>query len=137
PGGRAVSGQFVDRVRVTLTVSFEVPDEKGAARNVFYRSSAEAVSLEGGRATFRFYIPPEVMRRDKLRTDVKYYAVEIEAAGKPQPLGRNSASGAFSSADSVRNFLSQANAQGAVNDGVMVPQYLSPFAYETRLPAPS
>lgn len=137
PGGRAVSGQFVDRVRVTLTISFELPDEKGAARNVFYRSSAEAITLEGGRSTFRFYLPPEVVRRDKLRTDVKYYAVEIEAAGQAQPFTRHSASGSFSSEVSVRNFLSQAGSQGAPNDGVMIPQYLTPFAYEARLSAPN
>ena len=137
PGGRAVSGQFVDRVRVTLTISFELPDEKGANRNVFYRSSAEAVTLEGGRSTFRFYLPPEVVRRDKLRTDVKFYAVEIEAAGQPQPLSRHSASSSFTSEASVRNFLSQASSQGSVNDGVMLPQHLTPFAYEARLSAPN
>jgi hypothetical protein len=137
PGGRAVSGQFVDRVRVTLTVSFEVPDEKGGNKNVFYRSSAEAITLEGGRSTFRFYIPPEVVRRDKLRNDVKFFVVEIEAAGQQQPLARGNASTSFTSAESIRNFLSRANSEGAVNDGVMLPQHLTPFAFETRLPAPS
>jgi hypothetical protein len=137
PGGRAVSGQFVDRARVSLTISVEVPDERAGNRTVFYRSSAEAVTLEGGRASFRFYLPPEVVRRDRLRTDVRFFVVELEAGGQPQPLTRSSASTGFTSADSIRNFLSRANSEGAANDGVMLPQHLTPFATEARLRAPS
>lgn len=137
PGGRAVSGQFVDRVRATLSLGLEASDEKGQKRMVFHRASAEAVTLEGGKSNFRFYLPPEVVRRDKLRPDVKYYAVELEAAGQPQAPVKASASSDFTSAESIKNFLSKVGAEAGPNEGVMVPQYLSPFAFDSQRRAPS
>ncbi len=137
PGGRAISGQFVDRARVSLTIMIEAPGEGSATRTVFYRSSAEAATLEGGRASFRFYLPPEILRRDRLRTDVRFFVVELEAGGQAQPITRSSASGSFTSTESIRNFLSRANSEGAVNDGIFLPQHLTPFAFEPRLRGPS
>lgn len=138
PGGRAVSGQFVDKVRVTLSIGIEAVDDKGAKKINFYRSSAEAITLEGGgKSTFRFYIPPEVVGRDKLKANVKYYAVELEAGGKPQAPTRANASTDFQSADSVRVFLSRVAAESGPNDGVLVPQHLSPFAYDSQRRSPS
>lgn len=137
PGGRAVSGQFVDRVRLTLSLGAEATDDKGAKRMVFHRSSAEAITLEGGKAFFRFYLPPEVVRRDKLRPDVKYYAVEIEAGGQVQPPVKASASNDFTSAESIKNFLSKVGAESGPNEGVLVPQYLTPFAFDTQRRSPS
>lgn len=138
PGGRAVSGQFIDKVRVTLNLGMEATDDKGAKRMVFHRSSAEAITLEGGaKSVFRFYLPPEVVRRDKLRPDVKFYAVEIEAAGQPQPPVKASASNDFTSAESIKNFLSKVSAEAGPNEGVLIPQYLSPFAFDSQRRSPS
>lgn len=138
PGGRSVSGKYLDRVRVSLNLSFEVVDERGAKKNEFYRASAEAVSLEGGRkSTFRFYLPPEVVARDGIRSEVKYYVAEVEVAGQKQALGRGNASTEFKSAESVRNFLSLAGTESGPNDGILVPQHLSPFANDPQRRAPS
>jgi hypothetical protein len=138
PGGRAVSGQFVDRVRVTLSLGVEASDEKGTKKMTFYRSSVEAITLEGGgKSTFRFYLPPEVVSRDKLRPDVKYYVVELEAGGQAQPAGRANASTDFKSAESVKNFLSKVSAEAGPNEGILMPQHLSPFAYDSQRRAPS
>lgn len=138
PGGRSLSGQFVDRVRATLSLAMEAQDDKGAKRMTFYRSSVEAISLEGGaKSVFRFYLPPEVVRRDKLRPDVKYYAVELEVGGQPQPPSRGSASTDFTSPDSIRNFLSKAASESGQNEGILTPQHLSPFALDSQRRAPS
>lgn len=138
PGGRAISGQFVDRVRATLNLALEALDDKGAKRLTFYRSSVEAISLEGGaKSVFRFYLPPEIVRRDKLRPDVKYYVVELEVGGQPQPPARGSASTDFTSPDSIRNFLSKASSESGQNEGVLTPQHLSPFALDSQRRAPS
>ncbi len=138
PGGKAVSGQFVDRVRATLSLALEALDDRGAKRMTFYRSSVEAISLEGGtKSVFRFYLPPEVLRRDKLRLDVKYYAVELEAGGQPQPPARGSASSDFTSPESMRNFLAKVASESGQNEGVLTPQHLSPFALDSQRRAPS
>jgi hypothetical protein len=137
PGGRAGPG-FVDRVRVTLSLGLEASDEKGAKRLVFYRANAEMIALEGGtKSTVRFFLPPEVVRRDRLRNDVKYYAVEIEAGGQPQTPTKPSVSSDFTSAEMVRNFLSKVTSESGQNEGILVPQHLSPFANDSQRRAPS
>lgn len=138
PGGRSVSGQFVDRVRVTLSLGVEATDEKGAKRLVFYRSSMETIALEGGaKSTVRFYLPPEVVRRDKLRADAKYYVVELEVNGQPQPPAKASVANDFTNIEMVKNFLTKVGAESGANEGVLIPQHLSPFAFDSQRRAPS
>lgn len=137
PGGRPVSGQFVDRVRVVLNLGFEVADEKGGKRKVFYRSAAEAVTLEGGsKPVFRFYLPPELVRRDKLRTDADYHAVEIEIAGRALPAVRANLSKEIKTPEILTSFLSAVNAEAGANEGILVPQYLTPFAFDSQRRSP-
>ena len=139
PGGRSISGEFVDKVRVTLNLGLE--SGEGAAKKwAFYRSSAEAVSLEGGaKAIFRFYLPPEVLKRDRVSLGEanKLYVVELEAAGKPVQTSRAGVSAKITSEDARRVFLSRVVAEGSRNEGVLVPQYLSPFAHDAQRRAPS
>jgi len=138
PGGRANAGEFVNRVRATLTVAFEATDARGLKKNTFYRTSVEAIAIEGGaRSSLRFYLPPEVVKRDKLRTDADYYVVELEAAGEPQPAAKPSASQKFTSLDSVKNFLTKAQTDAVLNDGLLMPQYLTPFAGDPQKPTPT
>lgn len=137
PGGKQVSGEYVDRVRVTLTMGCDATDTKGAKRLDFYRSSAELVTLEGGKANVRFYLPPEVVKRDKLRTPIDYYAVELEAGGVAQAPVKNSSSSKFTSADSVKNFLTKATSEAGANDGLLMPQYLTPFSDDPQRRTPT
>jgi hypothetical protein len=135
PGGRASSGRFVDRVRVTLSLGAEASGEKGEKRTVFFRASAEAITLEGGRAFFRFYLPPEVVKRDKLRPE--YHVVELEVGGKQLPPVKANVSSNITSADMLKNFLAKVSSDGGANDGVLMPQHLTPFAYDEQRPAPT
>jgi len=127
PGGRAVAGQFVDDVRVTLNLGFESPEAPSGPPKLFYRSTATFITLEGGRQTVRFYLPPEVVKRDRLRTPVKFYSVEIEAGGTAQTPGRANAATGFTSAASVQNFQSTVASESRANEGVLMPQHLTPF----------
>ena len=137
PGGRQVTGEFVDRVRVTLSIMVEGTNPKGEKQPAFYRASVEAITLEGGVSLVRFYLPPEIVRRDRLRADAAYYVVDVEAAGKPQPLGRGAISRSFSSPDSVKSFQSRVGADSGPNDGILMPQYLTPFDGDPRRVTPS
>lgn len=139
PGGRAVMGEFVDNVRVILSIGYESGD--GAAKKwSFYRASAEAVGLEGGaKSVFRFYLPPEVLKRDRVPSGDagKQFVVEFEVGGRPTPPMRGSASAKATNEDARRNFLSKVAAEGARNEGVLVPQHLSPFALDSQRRSPS
>ncbi len=123
-------GRFADRVRATLLLSLRGRDQGF----VFYRASAEAVTLETGRAAFRFYLPPEVLRREQVNTDPYAYAVELSIQGRALEPGAGAMSASLRTTDPqrmaeiVRTFKDRVAQSAPLNDGVMVPQYLSPFA---------
>ncbi len=137
PGGRAVGNQFVNDVRVTLSLAFEDVNAKEGPPSIYYRGSASFITMEGGRNIVRFYLPPEVVKRDRLRTPVKFYSVEVEAAGVEQKPSRANYASIFSSAASVQTFQSMAVSESRSNEGVLMPQHLTPFAFESALPSPT
>lgn len=137
PGGKLVSGQFLDRVRVTLSVGMESTDEKGAKIIKFYRSSAEALTIEAGKANFRFYFPPEIVKRDKIRTPVTFYAAEVEVGGKVQDPVKTSFSSSITSSASLQNFISKAASESVSNEGFLIPQFLTPFSADPQKRSPT
>lgn len=135
---RPAAGTMVARVRVTLTIGCELPATGGSERRVdYYRAEAECVALESGRADVRFYLPPELVKRDQLHGDPKFWVVAVAVGGRGQTLGRNAASPALANPEARRNFESRAGSAAAANDGILVPQFLSPFASEYPRSTPS
>jgi hypothetical protein len=131
-------GQMVSRVRVTLLVGFELPGAASKERRYeHFRAEAECVALEAGRADVRFYLPPEVVKRDQLHGDPKYWGVELAVAGRPIAPARTAYVNSLGTADQRKNFQSRGGAAAAPNDGVMLPQYLTPFANEYPRATPS
>lgn len=128
------TNRHVDRVRVTLSLGIEIADEEKGGF-AFYRASAEAVALAQGKSIFRFYLPPEVAKRDNIRGDAKFYAIDVEAAGRPQAPSRKSVS--FTNAESLQTFLSKVATEAGTNNGILQPQYLTPFAFASGKPAPT
>ncbi len=129
-------GRFVNRVAVTFSIGMEVTRD-GKTSHDFFQAKAEAVSIEQGRAAFRFYLPPELVRREKFRGEPKYYLIEISADGVSQQSSSKNVSGAISDATILQSFRSQIASNAAVNDGVLLPQYLTPFAFDSQRRAPS
>ena len=138
PAGNLV-GRMVARVRVTLSIGFELPAPTagGERRFEFYRSEAECVALEAGRANVRFYLPPELVKRDQLHGDPKYWGVELAVAGRAVPAGKVSFSAALPSPEARKSFLNRVGTAAIANDGLLVPQYLSPFALDYPRATPS
>src|SRR6185436_17409012 len=98
-------GQMVSRVKVSLLCAFDLPGLAGAERRLeHYRAEAECVALETGRADIRFYLPPEIVKRDQLHADPKYWGVEILAAGRPIVASRAAYAAALATADARKNF---------------------------------
>lgn len=135
---RPGAGLMVNRVRVSLTIGCELPATAGGERRVeYYRSEAECVALESGRSDVRFYLPPELVKRDQLHADPKFWVVSITAGGRPQSLGRGSVSPALATTEARKSFESRAAAAATVNDGLLLPQFLTPFAGEYPRSTPS
>jgi hypothetical protein len=131
-------GQMVSRVRVSLLMGFELPAVAGAERRLeHYRAEAECVALDAGRADVRFYLPPELVKRDGLHGDPKYWGVELAVAGRPIPAARAAYSTTLASAEQRKNFQSKGGQGAAANDGILQPQYLTPFASQYARATPS
>jgi hypothetical protein len=144
-------GPMVSRVRVALTVGFELPAPAGGEpvrrtqgaepvvgrRIEHYRAEAECVALEPGRADVRFYLPPELVKRDQLHGDPKYWGVELAAGGRPVPAGRAAYSATLAAPEQRKNFQARATTAAAPNEGLLQPQYLTPFAGEYPRATPS
>jgi hypothetical protein len=120
--------QMVSRVRVALLLGFELPAKADGERRLeHYRAEAECVALEPGRAYVRFYLPPELVKRDQLRGDPKYWGSEIAVAGRALPPARAAYSSTLATAEQRKNFQTRAGPAAAGNDGILQPQYLTPF----------
>ena len=130
PGnGSGIYNRYADRVQVTLGITIT----KRNNEYDFYRASAEAVSLEAGRALVRFYLPPEIVKREQVNGEPFAWLVELAAQGRPVPLAASNASSNLRSMEAVRSFKDHVAQAAPTNDGVLVPQYDSPFA--DRYPA--
>ncbi len=141
-GVGADNRMFLNRVKVTLNLGvFSVKAPAGSKiPDSYYRASAEAVAVEtsGGKAVFRFYLPPEIVKRDQITGDQKFYLVELFVDGKPLPLTKNHFPIAtFPKPEIVESFRGKVAAESGANDGILLPQYLTPFANAGSPPAPS
>jgi hypothetical protein len=85
----------------------------------------------------RFFLPPEIVKRDSLRGDPRFWGVELSVGGKPVPAGRAAYAGALATPEQRRNFQARGGASAAANDGILLPQYLTPFANEYPRATPS
>jgi len=141
PAAAADNRNFINRVKVTLNLGvFSTKAPQGAKiPDTYYRASAEAVAVEAnGKTVFRFYLPPEVVKRDQITGDLKFYLIELFVDGKALPLTRNHfPASAFSKPEIVESFRSKVSAEAGANDGILLPQYLTPFANAGSPPPPS
>lgn len=131
------SGKFTGRVKVTLNVGIEAALAGGKKQINMYRASAELIALEAGKSDVRFYLPPEIVKRDMVR-EAKYYFVELSVGGKTLPTTKNSVSFAtLGNASVLESFRTKIASDAPANDGIMVPQYLTPYMFDSTRPTPS
>jgi hypothetical protein len=129
PAGTGGVVKMISRVHVDLQLGFELPASSGSERHVeYYRAGAECVALDAGRTEIRFYLPPELVKRDQLHGEPKFWTVDLSAGGRVLPPGRASSSATLANPENRRNFLTRAAAASPANDGLLQPQYLTVFA---------
>ena len=142
PGVAANNKQFINRVKVTLNLGvFSVKAPVGAkVPDTYYRASAEAVAIEatGSKIAFRFYLPPEIVKRDELTGDQKFYSVQLSVDGKILSPTKTSVSLAtLGNQQALDSFLAKISSDAPSNDGILVPQYLTFFAFDGSRPSPA
>ena len=120
-----VYSRWADAVRVGLSIAVRTRSGDYA----FYRAAAEAVALEAGRASFRFYLPPEVARREQLNSAEPHaWLVDVSVAGTPLTAGPRQVSALLGSPEALRSFKDRVTRSATAHDGVFVAQSESPFA---------
>jgi len=124
-------GHMVSRVRVLLAVSWESPALAGGSpRTEYYRSEVECVALPAGRSDVRFYFPPELVKRDHLQGSPRVWAVELAVEGRTLQPARGATAIALGEAAARRAYLSAVAIGAVANEGLLQPQYLTPFLLE-------
>lgn len=118
--------RYVSRVKVVLELGYDAPGRNGA-RLEFYRSEATAVAVERGRAQFRFYLPPEIVERDRVTGDLRYYHITLSAAGVEMPPDPRQSGPGLDDPAALANFRSQVAARAGENEGMLFPQHHAPL----------
>jgi len=123
---------WVDDLGVTLMLGIETPSDSGSSFE-FFRSEASLVALEEGRHFIRFYLPPEIVERDRIRNDVHSFLVQLTRSGA---LVFESVSQQLERPQVKQSFLRRIEAEAPSNDGILLPQFKTPFftAYARETP---
>lgn len=123
PSATGLAARYVDRVQVNLALGVRRRDGEFD----FYRSSAETVTMETGRAMVRFYLPPEITKREQLSGEPYAFAVDLAVATRPLPGGPAAVSTLLRTPDALRSFRDRVTRAAPQNDGVLLPQFETPF----------
>lgn len=121
---RGANPCFADDVTVSLAFATDV-SRGGGKSYEFYAYDLEYPTLEVGQHAVRFYLPPELVKRDRVRGEP--FAYEIEVLSKEEPevsmVSRN-----LQSVASLQSFRDQVVANASV-PSELLPQYRTPFAW--------
>ncbi len=125
---RSRLGQVTDRVKVKVSIGYERAMAGGKREWQFYRASVDLVGLRSGRSRVRFYLPPEIVKRDEIQGGPKFWAVELVGEGMDVSPTRGNYSLALNNEGLLNQFMDKVSSEGAANDGILQPQHLTPFA---------
>jgi hypothetical protein len=114
--------RFVDNVRVALMLAVQARGRTGADFQYYY-AEAEAVTLESGARAMRFYLPPEVVKRDSLTGDAYAFFVEIAVGGQTLAPQRAAISDTLRDRARFDVFTQKVTEARATTDGILVPQH--------------
>lgn len=142
---KPVNKNWVDKVKVTLTLIFKPIGTSTAAEFAYYRSSVTVLTMEvnSDRSVY-FYLPGDIVKRDRLKMQPDYYYVQIEVGGTEQPLFTEAGRPVPDMANALhKQFLDKKIFDGArseadravnSNNGMLRPHYLVPAAFYDNLP---
>ena len=133
------------KVKVTVTQIFKPLTAKDATEFSYYRSSATVLTLEvGSPRSVYFYLPGDIVKRDRLKMQPDYYYVQLDVAGTEVPLFNEAGRLNPDMLGAVHKmFVTKKDFDGArdladrganANTGMLRPQFLVPYAIFDALP---
>ncbi len=124
---------YVDDLVVKLMLGVEAESEAGKTFE-FFRAHASLVTLKEGRNYVRFYLLPEILERDRIRNEVHSFLVQLERSGVPvfETVSRQ-----LERPQVKDSFLKRIEEESSQNDGILLPQFKTPFseAYSRETPS--
>lgn len=125
---------FIDNLRVELTLGIEVsyPDERPPFE--FFVSAAELATAEEGRHEVRFYLPPAIVERDRVGGEPHSYVIRLLREDRVE---QEYFSPSLERPEVRQSFMNRVEMEADRNRGVLLPQPLTPFlaAYPNATPS--
>lgn len=124
PSPEARDKNYVEKIKVKAYLAYERDARKRSFD--YYTSEVEIVIMEkGDDNNVYFYLPGLIVERDQLKTDPDFYYVEVSVDGEAQKPQKTAMSTNIPNLDILNSFISKAESEGAVNEHVLMPIYLT------------
>lgn len=124
PKPEARDKNYVEKIKVKAYLAYQ-RDDKDRAFD-YYTSEVEIVIMEkGDDNNVYFYLPGLIVERDQLQTDPDFYYVEVSVDGEAQKPQNAAMSSNIPNLEILNSFISKADAEGAANEHVLMPIYLT------------
>lgn len=144
-GKRAANNKWVDKVKVTVTQIFKPLSAKDATEFSYYRASATVLTLEvGSPRSVYFYLPGDIVKRDRLKMQPDFFYVQLDVGGTEVPLFNEAGRLSPDMLAAVHKQIStKKEFDGArdladrgvnANAGMLRPQFMVPYAIFDTLP---
>jgi hypothetical protein len=134
PDPKAFNKRWLDKVKVTVTQIYKTSSPKPEDWN-YYRSVATVLTLEVGvPRSLLFYLPGDVVKRDRINKEPDFYFVSLEVAGTEEPIfdakgaliaeQQRAVSRDISQKEKFEKAKDAADRGVSTNSGILRPQYL-------------
>lgn len=126
---------YIDGIVVNLMLGIEVePRSSSQTQFDFYTAEANLVSLPEGRHTVRFYLPPEIVERDRIRQQPHSYLIRLMRGDR---IFSEAVSPELERPNVRQSFLSRIGSDAPKNKGILLAQPQTPFvlAYPDDTPS--
>lgn len=118
---------YIRNVGINLEMAFETGNGEDSHFE-FYRSSVAMPALEENESiTVYFYLPPEIVERDRLSREPEAWRVQTTVNGTPLPNRPGSFSNSLSKPAAAQSFASRVIRESRRNAGILQPIYMTPF----------
>lgn len=119
---------FHRNVAVRLDLAFVLGR---AARREYYSGGAMLVGLAAGEEKIvYFYLPPEIVERDRLSSSPTGWRVSLAVDDRALPHQESAYSDSLRKPETARHFLARIEQESPRNEGLLLPIFLTPFYNE-------
>ena len=124
PAPDARDKNYVEKIKLKAYLGYT--RDASARLYDYYTSEIEIIIMEkGDDNNVYFYLPGLIVERDQLQTKPDFYYVEVSVDGEPQKPQKAAMSSSIPNLEILNSFISKADSEGAVNEHMLMPIYLT------------